>query len=115
MSLALKPFYMSAKEKITLFMKFQCLNTMPNIFYREPSKFIDIASNNAYFIDYYFIYAPPQSYKSPVNGQSLDGVVKGYWLLTEDAPLYELTCYGFWQCKQHYATQQEVLDDAKEY
>ena len=114
-SLAMQPFYMDAGESISVFINYQCLDAMPRIFYREPSNFIDIESNTAFFIDYYFIFSPPQTYKSPVNTASLDGVIKGYRLLTEAAPLYELTCYGFWQCKQRYSTQQEVIDDATEY
>eukprot|EP01084_Bolivina_argentea_P124006 219745_1 len=111
----MKPFYMAANEKVTISLNYQCINNKVMLYYREPTNNIDIEANEAFYIDYYFIYAPPNSYKSPVNKPSLDGVIAGYRLLTEAAPLYELSNYGFWQCKQRYSTQQQVLDDATAY
>eukprot|EP01083_Nonionella_stella_P077003 210050_1 len=114
-SLALQPVYMTSNERVTIYLKYQCFKTVPTVYYREPQPHIDIEANEAFYIDYYFIYKPPSQYKSPVNAASLDGVISGYRLLTEDAPLYELSAYGFWQCKQHYATQSELLQDATAY
>eukprot|EP00946_MAST-07B_sp_MAST-7B-sp1_P000266 g266.t1 len=53
-------------------------------------------------IDYYFTYA---------DG-TMDSAISGYRDITGPAPLYPLWVYGFWQCREHYATQQEVLDAA---
>ncbi len=53
-------------------------------------------------ISYYFVYGP-----------SLDKVVSGYRQLTGTAPLFPKWAYGFWQCREHYASQQETLDAAE--
>ena len=55
-------------------------------------------------IDYDFIYGP-----------SLDDVVAGYRHLTGDAPMMARWTWGLLQSKEHYATQQEVLDIASKY
>ncbi len=55
-------------------------------------------------IDYYFIY-----------GTNMDNVIAGYRDLTGQAPLYGKWAYGFWQCKERYKTQEELLSVAKEY
>jgi alpha-D-xyloside xylohydrolase len=49
-------------------------------------------------IDYYFVYGP-----------DLDAVVADYRLLTGTAPMMPRWAYGFWQCREHYQTAQEVL------
>ena len=55
-------------------------------------------------IDYYFI-----------AGDNMDAVIAGYRGLTGDAPMYGKWCYGYWQSKEHYHTQDELLDVAKKY
>ena len=60
----------------------------------------DIADN----IDYYV-----------VCGKDMDGVISGYRTLTGKAPLYGRWAYGYWQSKEHYRTQDEVLSVAKKY
>ncbi|MDP9001511.1 MAG: DUF5110 domain-containing protein, partial [Myxococcota bacterium] len=50
-------------------------------------------------VDYWFVYGP-----------ELDHVVAGYRRLTGEAPMMPRWAYGFWQCKEHYKTAQEVLD-----
>eukprot|EP01063_Lacrimia_lanifica_P028086 TRINITY_DN4040_c0_g1_i1.p1 TRINITY_DN4040_c0_g1~~TRINITY_DN4040_c0_g1_i1.p1 ORF type:complete len:863 (+),score=249.28 TRINITY_DN4040_c0_g1_i1:49-2637(+) len=44
------------------------------------------------------------------QGRSFDEAVAGYRRLTGAAPLYPRWVYGFWQCKEHYHTQAELLD-----
>ena len=63
-----------------------------------------ICSEVADGIDYYFLYGP-----------ELDKVVAGYRELTGAAPLFGKWAYGFWQCKNRYRTQQELLDAARKY
>ena len=53
-------------------------------------------------ISYYFVYGP-----------NLDQVVAGYRTLTGSAPMFPKWAYGFWQCREHYASQQETLDAAE--
>lgn len=55
-------------------------------------------------IDYYFI-----------AGKDLDQVVSGYRKLTGTAPLYGKWAYGLFQSKEHYHTQEELLDVVSEY
>src|SRR5215469_7113578 len=63
-----------------------------------------ITSEVADTIDYYFIYGP-----------DFDKIVAGYRELTGDAPLFGKWAYGFWQCKNKYKTQEEILGVAHKY
>ena len=53
-------------------------------------------------IDYYVTF----------SGEGLDGAIKGYREVTGVAPLYAKFAYGFWQCKEHYSHQDEMLANA---
>ena len=55
-------------------------------------------------IDYYFCY----------GDGSLDTALKAYRHLTGDAPLMPKWELGFWQCKERYASQDELLGVAKQ-
>ncbi len=55
-------------------------------------------------IDYYFVYGP-----------DLNRVVSEYRLLTGEAPLFPKWAYGYWQCRERYHSQQEILDTAAEF
>jgi len=55
-------------------------------------------------IDYYFIYGP-----------EFDKIIASYRELTGSAPLFGRWAYGFWQCKNRYKSQQEILDVARKY
>jgi alpha-D-xyloside xylohydrolase len=55
-------------------------------------------------IDYYFIYGP-----------ELDPIIAQYRDLTGQAPLFGKWAYGFWQCKNRYKTQEEILGVAQKY
>jgi alpha-D-xyloside xylohydrolase len=55
-------------------------------------------------VDYYFMYGP-----------RLDGVIDCYREATGRAPMYGKWALGFWQCKERYQTQQELLDIAEGY
>ncbi len=55
-------------------------------------------------VDYYVVY-----------GGSMDGAIAGYRELTGAAPLYGRWAYGYWQSKEHYEDQAEVLKVAAEY
>jgi alpha-D-xyloside xylohydrolase len=65
---------------------------------------LSLTSDATLAIDYYY-----------VAGQSLDDVIAGYRELTGKAVLLPRWAYGFWQSRQRYNTQAEVLDIAKEY
>jgi alpha-D-xyloside xylohydrolase len=61
-------------------------------------------SQMAESIDYTFLYGP-----------DLDDVVASYRDLTGAAPLFPRWAYGFWQSKERYKTQDEVVDVAREF
>lgn len=63
-----------------------------------------VSSEVADVIDYYFIYGP-----------EFDRVIAGYRELTGQAPLFGKWAYGFWQCKNRYQTQDEILGVAHKY
>jgi alpha-D-xyloside xylohydrolase len=50
-----------------------------------------------------------------IAGGSIDDAIAGYRQLTGAAPLYGKWAYGYWQSKEHYHTQEELLTVAKEY
>ena len=55
-------------------------------------------------VDYYFIYGP-----------AADDVIRGYRQLTGAAPMMGKWVWGFWQCKERYKTQDELIGVATEY
>jgi alpha-D-xyloside xylohydrolase len=55
-------------------------------------------------VDYYFCYGP-----------EADTAIAGYRALTGAAPMFGKWAWGFWQCKERYQTQQELLDVASQY
>ena len=55
-------------------------------------------------LNYYFIAA-----------DNLDGVISGYRHLTGQAPLMPKWAYGFWQSRQRYETQDQLLGVVAEY
>jgi alpha-D-xyloside xylohydrolase len=63
-----------------------------------------ISSEVADSIDYYFLYGP-----------EFDKIVAAYRELTGPAPLFGKWAYGYWQCKNRYDSQQELLSIAQKY
>ena len=63
-----------------------------------------LSSEVADTIDYYFLYGP-----------DFDKIVSGYRELTGTAPMFGRWAYGFWQCKNRYKSQQELLGIAHKY
>jgi len=68
----------------------------------ERHLFID--GNVAGTVDYYLIYGP-----------AMDQIISGYRDLTGQAPMFGKWAYGYWQCKNRYKSQDEVLRVAREY
>ncbi|ETO30872.1 alpha-xylosidase [Reticulomyxa filosa] len=96
----------------TLFIR--CADVIsPKFFVRYPSVSLDISSTYTDYIDYYFVYSPPLT--SPNQTQSqwfntrMDNVIQGFRLLTGTAPMYPIWAYGFWQCRERYHNQSEIL------
>ena len=55
-------------------------------------------------VDYYFMFGP-----------TADGVIQDYRELTGAAPMMGRWLWGFWQCKERYASQKELIDVVTEY
>ena len=65
---------------------------------------LSLASEAGHAIDYYYI-----------AGESLDEVIAGYRQITGKAVMLPRWAYGFWQSRQRYKTQAEILDVVREY
>lgn len=50
-----------------------------------------------------------------ISGTSIDNVIAGYRHLTGQAPMMPKWTYGFWQSRQRYETQEQLLDVVREY
>lgn len=76
----------------------------------SPTMFTDNAMETTFdsqagkCIDYYFI-----------NGSNADGVVKGIRELTGQVPMNALWTYGFWQSRERYISQNELVGVVDKY
>ncbi len=71
---------------------------------RLPSDTMGFRSQVGEAVDYYFLYGPDPS-----------RVVAEYREFTGAAPLLPRWAYGFWQCRERYSSQQQILDTAAEF
>ena len=71
---------------------------------RPPQDVTTFRSEIGQAIDYYFLYGP-----------QLNRVVSDYRQLTGEAPLFPKWAYGYWQCRERYHSQQEILETAAEF
>ncbi|MBO9584478.1 MAG: glycoside hydrolase family 31 protein [Flavobacterium sp.] len=75
-----------------------------------PTEFKDSANGTSFEsnvgdgVDYYFMY-----------GKNADGVVSQMRKLTGSAPMFPLWTYGFWQSKERYKSQNEIVGVVKKY
>lgn len=65
---------------------------------------LSVWSEMAKDMDYYFI-----------AGKDADEVISGYRTLTGKAPVYPKWALGFWQSRERYKTQDEVLENMAEF
>ncbi|TCO31150.1 alpha-D-xyloside xylohydrolase [Pedobacter psychrotolerans] len=76
----------------------------------SPTEFQDDADETSFKsqvgdgVDYYFMY-----------GGNADGVIADMRTLTGKVPMFPLWTYGFWQSKERYKSQQELLNVVKMY
>lgn len=74
------------------------------LFYNKPDFNKTVFSSQAGdAIDYYF-----------VEGDNPGDVVSRYQKLTGHAPMFAKAAYGFWQCRERYHNQEEILENARE-
>ncbi len=83
------------------------------IFWNNPSRSrfnnrfphaLYLSSEVADTVDYYFLYGP-----------DFDTIIASYREMTGAAPLFGKWAYGYWQCKNRYSSQKELLDIAQKY
>lgn len=70
---------------------------------QEQNK-LSIDSEMGNEMDYYFVY-----------GNDMDEVISGYRTLTGKAPIMPKWAMGYWQSRERYRTQDEILDALKEF
>jgi alpha-D-xyloside xylohydrolase len=70
----------------------------------QPEGRMSLTSDTGKAIDYFFCV-----------GDDKDQVISGYRRLTGKSVLLPKWAYGFWQSRERYKTQQEILDVLKEY
>ncbi len=76
----------------------------------SPTTFTDNADGTTFdsevgdFVDYYFMY-----------GENADGVVAEMRELTGQVPMFPLWTYGFWQSKERYKSQNELVGVVQKY
>ena len=70
----------------------------------EQREQLSVWSEMARDMDYYFIV-----------GASMDEVISGYRTLTGRAPVYPKWAMGFWQSRERYKTQQEIVETLGEF
>jgi alpha-D-xyloside xylohydrolase len=79
-------------------------NTSRSRFNNRFANYLYISAEVANVMDYYFLYGP-----------EFDKIIAEYRDLTGPAPLFGKWAYGFWQCKNRYKSQDEILAVAKKY
>jgi alpha-D-xyloside xylohydrolase len=79
-------------------------NTSRSRFNNRFANYLYISSEVADVTDYYFLYGP-----------DFDKIVAGYRDLTGQVPMFGKWAYGFWQCKNRYKSQDEILAVARKY
>lgn len=76
----------------------------------SPTRFVDNPESTSFksdvgdCVDYYFMY-----------GVNADGVIACMRDLTGQAPMFPLWTYGYWQSKERYKSQDELLEVVKKY
>jgi alpha-D-xyloside xylohydrolase len=71
---------------------------------RSPADVTSFRSRAGLSVDYYFLYGP-----------NLNTVVSEYRDATGEAPLFPKWAYGFWQCRERYSSEQQILETAAEF
>lgn len=80
-------------------------NYSPTVF-NDNQQGMSFTSEVGDCIDYYFMMG---------EQPTLEGVIAQMRNLTGQAPLFPVWSYGFWQSKERYKTQDEVVDVLKQY
>jgi alpha-D-xyloside xylohydrolase len=79
-------------------------STARSRFNNRFANYLYISSEVADVIDYYLLYGP-----------DFDKIIASYRDLTGQVPMFGKWAYGFWQCKNRYKSQEEILGVARKY
>ena len=93
------PFFVSSKGYGILWN-----NTSRSRFNNRFLHALYLSSEVADTVDYYFLYGP-----------DFDKIIADYREMTGPVPLFGKWAYGFWQCKNKYSSQEELLAVAHKY
>jgi len=96
-----------AGETYSIYFAQQGFSGIPSVLVQRPDYGrTTLRSMLGDLVDYYFAWG---------SDAGIDGAIAGYREITGAAPLYASWAYGFWQCREHYATQPELLEAAHGY
>jgi alpha-D-xyloside xylohydrolase len=102
---ALIPFYFRSGKKIPIKIEWipEGSESYLSIKWQEPlssqeQNCFSFTSEAGQQVDYYFIY-----------GNNMDDVISGYRTLTGKAPMVPKWALGFWQSRERYKTEKEIL------
>jgi alpha-D-xyloside xylohydrolase len=91
------PFFMSTRGFGVLWINYSEMKVTPPL-----TLWSKWATNDA--IDYYFMYGP-----------AFDTLIAGYRTITGPALMWPKWAYGFWQCRNAYGSQSELLSIVNQY
>lgn len=100
---------MTAGEKTSIAIDWDSQGGFFNLLHNDPLPHEDqyslsFASESGKAIDYYF-----------VTGENADEIIAGYRQLTGKSVMLPKWVYGFWQSRERYMNQDELVDVVKEY
>lgn len=72
--------------------------------YKDSYEGMSFTSVSGKCVDYYFMY-----------GKNADGTIAQIRDLTGQAPMFPLWTYGFWQSRERYVSQNELVNTVKKY
>jgi alpha-D-xyloside xylohydrolase len=108
---ALIPFHIKKGEKTTIKIEWipEGGESYISLKWQEPLSSEELnsfsfSSEAGQQIDYYFVY-----------GNNMDEVISGYRTLTGKAPIVPKWALGFWQSRERYKTQHEILTTVDEF
>ena len=97
--------YLEAGEEYNIIFQNLNANTAGKIYVNPPDYNKTVfCSYGGKATDYYFVY-----------GENPEMIISNYHDLTGLAPMFPLSAFGFWQCRERYHSQQELLENAYEY
>jgi alpha-D-xyloside xylohydrolase len=96
--------YLEAGEEYKVVFQNTGAKVPGNLFYNKPDYNKTVfSSTKGKVIDYYIM-----------QGDNPQEIISQYQNLTGKAPMFPKSAYGFWQCRERYHNQKELLENARE-